>query len=206
VVPTWLVRAEPAPLTDEEIARLGERGFFVRDAFLGPEGALAVRSAALALHAQGRFHLAGLSRGGTHRTAPELRNDETTWLDPESPELAALFDAFTALRDALNRGAYLGLDRFDVQAAWYPGGGARYVRHRDAFPGQGNRRLTAICYLNPDWRPEHGGALRLYLEGGALDVEPRLDRLVVFLSERVEHEVLPAFAPRLAATAWFYGR
>jgi SM-20-related protein len=29
---------------------------------------------------------------------------------------------------------------------------------------------------------------------------------VVFLSERVEHEVLPTFAPRLAVTGWFYGR
>jgi len=37
-------------------------------------------------------------------------------------------------------------------------------------------------------------------------VEPTLDRLVVFLSERIEHEVLPSQAPRLALTAWFYGR
>jgi SM-20-related protein len=39
-----------------------------------------------------------------------------------------------------------------------------------------------------------------------VDVEPSLDRLVVFLSERIDHEVLPAFAPRLALTAWYYGR
>jgi len=39
-----------------------------------------------------------------------------------------------------------------------------------------------------------------------LDVAPVLDRLVVFLSERLDHEVLPTFAPRLAVTAWFYGR
>ena len=90
--------------------------------------------------------------------------------------------------------------------ARYTDDGARYVRHRDAFPGQGNRRLTAICYLNPDWRPEHGGMLRLHLDTGPLDVEPTLDRLVVFLSERVEHEVLPSRALRLAATAWFHGR
>ncbi|HET9450694.1 MAG TPA: 2OG-Fe(II) oxygenase, partial [Aggregicoccus sp.] len=65
----------------------------------------------------------------------------------------------------------------------------------------------AIWYANPDWAPAHGGVLRLYPEGEApVDVEPVLDRLVVFLSERVEHEVLPVSAPRLALTAWFYGR
>jgi SM-20-related protein len=30
--------------------------------------------------------------------------------------------------------------------------------------------------------------------------------LIAFLATRVEHEVLPAHAPRLAVTAWFYGR
>ena len=36
-------------------------------------------------------------------------------------------------------------------------------------------------------------------------VDPELDRLIVFLSERVEHEVLPARTPRRAVTAWFRG-
>lgn len=195
-----------APLTDDEVAQLGERGFFVRDSFLGKDTALGVRAAVEALYDAGRFHPAGLSRGAAHRLDVSQRGDEITWLTPETPPLAALLQGFEALRDEINRGAYLGLDRFEVQAARYPGSGARYVRHRDAFPGQGNRRLTALCYLNPEWRPEHGGALRLYLDEGPLDVEPLLDRLVVFLSERLEHEVLPAHALRLATTAWYYGR
>jgi hypothetical protein len=33
-----------------------------------------------------------------------------------------------------------------------------------------------------------------------------LDRLIVFLSERVEHEVLPTRAVRRAVTAWFRAR
>jgi SM-20-related protein len=73
--------------------------------------------------------------------------------------------------------------------------------------------VTAIYYANPGWRAEDGGALRLYVDGadGAaastdvapVDVAPLLDRLLVFLSERVEHEVLPTRAPRWAVTAWF---
>jgi SM-20-related protein len=71
--------------------------------------------------------------------------------------------------------------------------------------------VTAIYYANPAWRPADGGALRLYadpsVDSGAavepVDVAPILDRLLVFLSERVEHEVLPTQAPRRAITAWF---
>jgi hypothetical protein len=63
--------------------------------------------------------------------------------------------------------------------------------------------VTAIYYANPVWCPEDGGALRLHGDEGPIDVAPILDRLLVFLSERVEHEVLPAVTPRRAVTAWF---
>jgi SM-20-related protein len=66
--------------------------------------------------------------------------------------------------------------------------------------------VTAIYYANPDWQADDGGALRLHLDGELVDVEPRLDRLLVFLSERVEHEVLPARSVRRAVTAWYRAR
>ena len=66
--------------------------------------------------------------------------------------------------------------------------------------------MTAIYYANSTWSPEVGGLLRLHVSAGPIDVAPMLDRLFVFLSERVEHEVLPARAPRCAITAWFRPR
>ena len=68
------------------------------------------------------------------------------------------------------------------------------------------------------WTEEHGGQLRLFLdrrycgggggggggEGeGYYDVEPD-DRLLVFRSDQVEHEVLAAHRPRVAVTSWLY--
>jgi SM-20-related protein len=138
--------------------------------------------------------------------------DAIAWIDPEGVplELAELWATFLALRHALNRKAYLGLDRVEVQVARYPGGGAAYDRHRDAFMtppgGRPNRRVTAIYYANPAWAPEDGGAIRLHGADGPTDLAPILDRLLVFLSERVEHEVLPAQVPRCAVTAWFRPR
>jgi SM-20-related protein len=155
----------------------------------------------------GEARPAGMSRGAGLRVDPIERGDALRWLrdaDLEGP-LAPLGDRFEALRSALAREACLPLARFEAQLAVYPGGGARYVRHRDAHRDGPARRLTAIYYLNRGWRPEHGGALRVHVDGAPLDVEPHLDRLVVFLSDHVEHEVLPAFARRLAITAWYYG-
>jgi SM-20-related protein len=193
-------------LRDEEIQALGTQGYFTRAAFLGDEQARAVHAQALARVEAGALRPAGIRRGADRTEDTSIRGDFITWLSPEpgSP-LGTLWAAFEQLGQALSAGAYLGLGRFDLQLAHYPGGGAHYVRHRDAFPGQANRRVTAIFYANPDWRPEHGGLLRLYLEEGTVEVAPTLDRLVVFLSERLEHEVLPAHAPRLALTAWYYG-
>lgn len=200
--------APPLRLTDPEIAALGERGFFVRDGLLGHAAALALHREIEALARAGGLRPAGVSRGAGYRVDPDTRGDAIAWLVPDaaSPPLRPLCARFEALRRALNRDAYLGLERVELQLARYPGGGARYGRHRDAHPGLPGRRVTAIYYVNPDWRPDRGGVLRLHVGETAVDVAPVLDRLVVFLSERLEHEVLPAFAPRLAVTAWLYGR
>jgi SM-20-related protein len=194
-------------LSDDEVQALGDRGYFVRSTFLGESLARSVHAEALARAAQ--LAPAGVRRGADRRVEAETRQDLITWLEhAPGTALGEAFEAFGQLGEEVSRAAWLGLGRFDVQLALYPGGGARYVRHRDAFPGAGgdNRRLTAILYLNPDWEPAHGGQLRLHTGAVPVDVEPVSDRLVVFLSERLEHEVLPAQAPRLALTAWFYGR
>jgi SM-20-related protein len=199
-------------LTDAEIRALGDRGWFLRDGVLGRPAALGVHDRVEALAAAGRLRPAGLSRGAGYRVDRPVRGDAILWIDPtDIPlEIAGLWAVFLALRDALNRQAYQGLDRTEVQIARYPGDGAAYDRHRDAFPvlpgGRPNRRVTAIYYANPAWCPQDGGALRLHGDDGPIDVAPILDRLLVFLSERVEHEVLPAATPRRAVTAWFRAR
>jgi SM-20-related protein len=199
-------------LTDGEIRMLDERGWFLRDDVLGRARSTGIHDAVEGLAAAGRLRPAGLGRGLAPRIDGAVRGDAITWIDPDRvpAELAALFAVFVALRDALNREAYLGLGRMEVQVARYPGGGTAYRRHRDAFVappgGRPNRRVTAIYYVNPAWRPEDGGALRLHVDPRPIDVAPLLDRLLVFLSERVEHEVLPAGAPRRAVTAWLRAR
>src|SRR5207237_9847174 len=119
----------------------GEEGVFVRDGFAGREAVLAMRERLRALALQpaavGRERQSG------------VRGDHITWIDDDG--------RFEALRLDLNE-AWLGLQRFDLQAARYQAGAA-YPRHRDAFRGGPSRRVTAIWYLNDEWST--GGELRI---------------------------------------------
>jgi len=84
----------------------------------------------------------------------------------------------------------------------------RYHRHADTDGGSW-RRLTAIYYLNENWKDEEGGELRMF-KSGALsthvrcDILPAANRLVLFWSDhRCPHEVLSTQRDRWAATVWY---
>ena len=113
------------------------------------------------------------------------------------------------LRIDLNRALLLGLEDLEAHYALYPAG-ARYARHRDRFHDDDARVLSSVLYLNPDWRANDGGALRLHLGADAqnphMDIYPTLGTLVLFLSAELEHEVLPASRERLSIAGWFRNR
>ena len=102
-----------------------------------------------------------------------------------------------------------GLDGCNLMCAVYPGGGAFYVKHRDALPYKAGRKVTVIYYLNAGWEEGHGGELRIWPsdapETGPVLVQPLEDRLLLFVSS-LEHEVLPAWRPRFALTTWMFNR
>ena len=108
------------------------------------------------------------------------------------------------LRVAANRRLFLGLAEAEAHYARYaPGTG--YARHRDRFRDSDARVLSLVAYLNDDWGGNDGGALRLHLADGAVDIAPLGATAVCFRSE-LEHEVLPAARERLSIAAWFRRR
>lgn len=51
--------------------------------------------------------------------------------------------------------------------------------HFDTYQGQDQRRVTAIFYLNHEWRSSYGGQLRIYpWPHPPVDIEPVMGRLV----------------------------
>lgn len=169
----------------------------------------------------GLLHLAGTSKVAT--TNPRLRGDHIAWLEHEDthPAIQNYWRHMHALQQQLNRTLMMGLHTFETHFAVY-GPGQGYTTHIDQFqtasshdPVAGSRLLTSILYLNPSWPADAGGALRLYLdehshtpaaEARALDISPAWGRLVLFLSARFWHAVLPATQSRISLTGWFKAR
>lgn len=100
-------------------------------------------------------------------------------------------------------------ERSDAMLAIYPGEGARFAKHIDNSTGDG-RRLTCLVYLNPNWKREDGGALRLFPKSKngeaavAVDIYPEAGRFAMFYSADIAHEVMPTYAHRHAITMWYY--
>jgi SM-20-related protein len=172
-----------------------------------PEAAttLALREDLVRLREAGALKPAATGRGAGRGQRTDIRGDATLWLDdPRAGTAAAAYLAsLDALRVALNRRLFLGADEVEAHYAEYPAG-AFYARHRDRFRDDDARVLSFVTYLNPDWNDADGGALRLSLASGDVDIVPRTGS-VCFLSE-LEHEVLPAVRERRSIAAWMRRR
>lgn len=122
----------------------------------------------------------------------------------------------------------LDLSLTSVQIAKYEGDGiSGYKRHCDnglacnhdvsstSTEEANHRVITAVYYLtDEDWDEDDAGHLRIYdLDKSCsndsqkyCDILPYSDRLVLFRSDLVEHEVLPSMKrTRMAITVWLYG-
>ena len=106
------------------------------------------------------------------------------------------------------------------------GNGSKYDKHIDNLGGDNEigdqRKMTALLYLQPSGSHEYsadngesdprGGYFRAYdvpIDGNMQVFAPRGDRLLLFWSDSLVHDVSPSFAPnaemdyRWALTIWF---
>ena len=203
--------AEPTDVDQGLALTLAERGWAYARGFL-PDPLWKTLAAELrTAHAGNSLRRAGIGSGEAHRLAEEIRGDWICWLEaaPRSAAQRQALARLERLRRACNRELQLGLFEFEGHFAVYPEG-AHYRRHRDQPRGSGARVLSCVLYLNENWQPEDGGALRLYLddqgEARHVDVLPEGGALVCFLSALFFHEVLPARRTRRSLTGWFRRR
>jgi SM-20-related protein len=184
-----------------------QRGWAEQDCFLQPDLIVALAQECAALAAAGSLTRAGVGQGGTKSLQPNIRGDQIQWLQAGRSDACDQYLAIMeTLRIALNRALFLGLDDYESHFAFYPPG-ASYKQHRDRFRDDDSRVISVVVYLNADWSPEHGGALRLHTEGSSpRNILPVASRIVVFLSADMLHEVLPATRDRISLTGWFRRR
>lgn len=160
------------------------------------------------------FKSAGIGRQTDFQVKDTVRADKIHWIYADGEDATETTFEFLqwmeSLREGINRRLFMGLFDFESHFARYPVGGF-YKKHVDAFRGrdqksQSNRVLSTVLYLNEDWKVEYGGELLIYSESGdeVLErVSPVCGRMVIFLSEKFPHEVLPATCERKSIAGWF---
>jgi len=178
-------------------------GLAVRDGFLSPAEVQGLIECAQRRRERGEFAAAQIGGAATRlQRREDVRGDSTCWLkEPLCDAERRLHDLIEALRQDLNREAFLGLFDLEWHYACYPPGSG-YARHVDQLRGRDTRRVSLVVYLNQGWQPGHGGELRVFEGTGYRDIEPVAGRLVSFLSQGREHAVLPTTVERLSITGW----
>lgn len=156
---------------------------------------------------QGELAPAAVGRGSAKIVHENIRGDYIQWLDAGQhiavDRYLALMDQ---LRSAINQSLFLGLEDFESHFTLYPPG-TFYKKHVDRFRDDDRRTISCVAYLNENWLPEQGGALRMYLDNDQIyDVMPHAGTLIMFMSAQWPHEVLPATRDRLSVTGWFRRR
>lgn len=189
------------------VDQLVEKGWSVTPDFIPAALVQDVLKEQKQLIAEGEFRRAGVGRGENLQVRPEVRRDEVMWLDQEnlSPLQHQYWQVVDELRLTLNKELYLNLKGFEAHYTQYPPG-AFYKRHIDQFKQVQYRIISCIIYLNADWKKEDGGQLRIYSNKDGLesfvDIWPQAGTFTCFMSDSIEHEVLPTNRERNSITGW----
>ncbi|MBL4283709.1 2OG-Fe(II) oxygenase [Vibrio fluvialis] len=185
---------------DALLDAIAEQGWFIWDDFLTAEQVQSLRDCA-----PENWKRARIGRNDDLQRETTIRSDKIQWLSQNmAQQVQDYLERMEQIRQAVNRDFFLGLFEYEAHFAKYEQGDF-YKKHLDAFRGQENRKLTTVFYMNEAWQPADGGELKIYdLDDQLIDtVAPVAGRLVVFLSEKFPHEVLPTHADRVSIAGWF---
>ena len=182
---------------------LVSQGWTVVDNFFEPDLIQLLSHECQLQYQLGLLKQAGIGREQQHLVEKSIRGDRIRWLEPGMADCVDRYLTHVdALRKFFNKQLFLGLEESENHFAFYPPG-AFYQQHLDCFKQSNSRVISSVLYLNSNWKPEHGGELRLHFDDLHEDIEPIANRFVMFISAQTLHEVLPTSVERLSLTGWF---
>jgi SM-20-related protein len=185
---------------------LSNQGWVIIDDFLTPALITQLADECRQRDDNGDLAQAGIGRAEQRSVQQSIRGDKIQWLEQAmSPAIDHYLNSMAALRNMLNEQLFLGLESNENHFALYPPG-AFYQRHIDRFRDNDSRTISSVLYLNAHWETDFGGELRLFCNDQHLDVPPIANRLLLFVSADIWHEVLPTKVERLSLTGWFKRR
>lgn len=192
---------------DKHFEEMATREFTVVDDFLPGDLYEHVLTQFNQYKQQDLLEPAGIGSLTTYQINENVRSDEIVWLDRnECSEQIANYFRFIQeeLIPKLNRNLFLSIKDFEFMLAYYPPGGF-YKKHLDQFKDRNNRLLSMVIYMNDNWQKGDGGELEIFTNdepSQSVIVEPIGNRLVLFNSATIWHQVLPANKGRKSITGW----
>ena len=217
--------------------QLEEDGVAVVDDVLGPTLARAVELTLKEHASNQKNSFTDGQLDATGRSNKGARGDKVTWLSGDEGLLDGAMDAsgqenVGQLHNNVSPGAVaqwmrstlgeyllqslppntlLPTDAYvsNAMLSVYSPGAPGFVPHLDNSSVTDPRRITAVYYPNDNWDTKNGGELVLHPNDVAKKkvISPIGDRLVLFWSDEVEHEVLGVTkntsGDRLAVSFWF---
>lgn len=145
---------------------------------------------------------AGIGSLGDHTINKNVRGDYVYWLSKENDDsLSEFFEQSQEFIQKIKRYCFLSISDFECHLAYYPIG-TGYKKHLDQFKGRDNRILSFVLYLNENWKMGDGGELIIHEAHKEIKIAPLNNRLILFNSATVVHEVAQTNQPRKSITGW----
>lgn len=186
---------------EDIIEQIASRSYAIFDNYLTKSELKALRKSLLARYLDDQFKDAGISKD--KEIIKKVRGDEIFWIENSLADKSEkeFLVGIENLMTYFNTTCFTQLKSYEIHYAVYPVN-SFYKRHLDVFKIGSDRKFTIIVYLNKKWINEDGGQLRIFLKNETIDILPLGGRLVIFESDKIEHEVLPTFKKRKSITGW----
>lgn len=191
---------------DYHFDQLAENDFTIVDNFLPQEVYANIKSLFIDAIEEEQLTQAGIGTLSKYQIRENIRGDEIMWLNRNdcNEEIATFFSFIETFIPTVNRSLFTAIKDYEFHLAHYPAGGF-YKKHLDQFKERNNRILSVIVYMNDNWQEGDGGELKIYKSEDPSDFElvaPIGNRLAIFRSDSVWHEVLTANKSRKSLTGW----
>ena len=176
----------------------------ISEAFLSLPLATALQQNIARLSRDSRMLMAGIGNNTLKDKTQKIRGDRTCWIDNKTKNHTEreFLDMIRLFMEHLNKTCYTGVNSCEFHYALYDEG-ASYLKHRDQFKNDYNRKFSMIGYLNDNWVEADGGQLIIHEdEETNWSVLPTIQKSVFFQSDQVEHEVAIANRQRMSITGW----
>jgi SM-20-related protein len=181
---------------------LAQNDYVVLDDFLAEENYQELKQFFNGKLEADTLHKAGIGASKDFMVDSRVRGDYVYWIDKERDlPLKSIYTQVEELIYYLKSVCFLSISDIELHLAYYPAG-TFYKRHLDQFNERNNRLISFVLYLNDQWKVGDGGELIVYRDEQNIAVEPLGNRLILFKSAEVEHEVSITHAPRMSLTGW----